>query len=201
MPPPPHTENFYMRDHHELVFSRSDKNTWTLQPRGSSETLKTSTRPRKIASNHRRRGNKKQGVVRYPHRPTQLSPSKRAPDPPSPVEPHMIYKVKVRSTMGGSVARSTLKLPILLRLAAAGPTSSSFLLATNMLPFSANMTDEGWYLPSATGIFSRVSAERQWNTKMSKIKRAESRQREREREIDGATRIHIKQTRGYIQYI
>lgn len=65
----------------------------------------------------------------------------------------VVYKLKFRSTMGGSVGTSTLKLPIFLRAAAAGPTSSSLLLATYMLPFSANMTDVGWYRPPAIGIF------------------------------------------------
>ena len=61
--------------------------------------------------------------------------------------------MKFRSTIGDSVGRSTLKLPIFLRAVALGPTSSSLLLATNMLPFSANITDVGWYRPPATGIF------------------------------------------------
>lgn len=65
----------------------------------------------------------------------------------------VVYKVKFRSTMGVSVGRSTLKLPIFLRAVAAGSTSSSLLPATYMLPFSANMTDVGWYRPPTTGIF------------------------------------------------
>lgn len=41
-----------------------------------------------------------------------------------------VYTVKARSTRGGCMGRSTLKLPIFFRAAAAGPTSSSLLPAT-----------------------------------------------------------------------
>lgn len=81
----------------------------------------------------------------------QTTPLTTTNTPPARVT----YKTKFRSTMAGIVGRSTLKLPIFLRAAAAGPTSSSLVAATYMLPFSANMTDVGWYLPPATGIFSR----------------------------------------------
>ena len=78
--------------------------------------------------------------------------------------------VKVRSIMGGSVFRSTEKVPIFFRAAPAAPTSSSLLAATNMLPSSANWIELAWYRPSATGIYSAHARERTTGVQKQKHK-------------------------------
>lgn len=114
-----------------------------------------------------------------------------------------LYNVKVRSTMGGSVGRSTLKLPILFRAAALGPTSSSLLLATYMLPLSANMTEVGWYRPCVTGILRAQNRTKHKNTcatTISEVREKTIHKQQRENERTRQRSVAIASTKYQVLY-